>query len=74
MYLPLRHNEVAKCLHHAIIRSVDPAAPFRSPESVAYVGGREIWRDMRVRKSPKVQHYKTGYVDMESTTEGMHGC
>ena len=58
MYLPLRHNEVAKSLYHAILCSIDASTPFRSPESLTSLGALEIWWDMRVRTLPKVQHNK----------------
>jgi len=62
MYLPLRHDQVAKTLYNAVCRKVDPTQPFKRPESVSQVGPLEIWWDQRINTSPKVENNKPDMV------------
>ena len=58
MYLPLRHDQVAKTLNFAISRKADPTQPFKNPEGITNLGPVEIWWDQRVTTAPKVMHNK----------------
>ena len=58
MYLPLRHDEVAKSLFHALAQNCDPKFPYKNPEGASTTGSMEIWWDARVKTAPKVPNNK----------------
>lgn len=68
MYLPLRHNEVAKTLYNAITQKAEPTLPFKNPESISHAGPLEIWWDRRINTSPKVANNKPDMVIWNNDT------
>ena len=62
MYLPLRHNEVAKSLYHAVARTFDPLATYKNPERTSAIGPLEVWWDVRIKTAPKVPNNKPDMV------------
>ena len=69
MYLPLRHDEVAKTLYHSIATRVQPNHHYQNPESISYAGPLEIWWDSRIQTSPKVPNNKPDMVIWNSETK-----
>jgi hypothetical protein len=55
LYLPMRHNEVAKSVYNTIIRTIDPCHEFVSPRPIFQVGPLEIWWDTKIRTTPRVE-------------------
>ena len=68
LYLPLRHNEVAKSLYNAILRTVEPKHDFVKPKEVFKVGPLEIWWDKKIKVTGGVEFDKPDIVLWNSHT------
>ena len=70
MYLPMRHDEVAKVAYNAIIRHHYPDHQYVYPEMVWKHSHLEIWWDTHITTTPKVKHNKPDMVvwDIRSHT------
>ena len=62
LYLPMRHNEVAKVLYNGIIKSKFIGHPYVFPRPVWKQGHIEIWWDMHIVTTPQVKHNKPDLV------------
>ena len=58
MYLPMRHDEVAKEVYNAIIRHHYPDHPHTLPLTVWKRAHLEIWWDTHITTTPRVKHNK----------------
>ena len=62
MYLPLRHDEVAREAYNAIIKHHFPDLRYTLPQSVWKYGHLEIWWDTHISTTPRVKHNKPDMV------------
>ena len=62
MYLPMRHNEVAKVVYNAIIQHHFKEHPYIQPPPVWKNNHIELWWDTYVPTVPKVKHNKPDIV------------
>ena len=62
LYLPMRHDEVAKTMYNAIIRRHFTDHPYVNPQSVWKRGKIELWWDTHITTSPTVKHNKPDIV------------
>ena len=70
MYLPMRHNEVALAVYNGIIKNHFKDHPYVHPTPVWKNGHIELWWDLYVKTTPRVQHNKPDIVvwDRKSKT------
>lgn len=54
MYLPFRHDQVARFIYYEILRTQDPETKFMPPEPICKAGDLEIWWDLKIPCTPKV--------------------
>ena len=62
LYLPMRHDEVAKTIYNEIIRNHFKNHPYVHPENVWKRGKLELWWDTHISTAPKVKHNKPDIV------------
>ena len=62
LYLPLRHNEVAKIIYNELISNHDDTSYINKPEPIYVTKDIEIWWDKKIRVCPPVEHCKTDIV------------
>jgi Reverse transcriptase (RNA-dependent DNA polymerase) len=55
MYLPFRHDQVAKLVYTEILRLQDPAIEIKPPEQVCTIGSTEVWWDRKIPCTPSVK-------------------
>jgi hypothetical protein len=55
MYLPFRHNQVARVLYNQIIRLHEPESNYQAPQPVYAAGDVELWWDMKISCVPAVE-------------------
>ena len=58
LYLPVRHDEVARVLYNAIIRKEQPSHEYILPIDIWQSENIELWWDKRTNTSPSVKHNK----------------
>ena len=58
MYLPIRHNPIAKSIHHEILEVIEPGRKRQNgePPPVTKSGNYEIWREKVIPTSYKLKH------------------
>ena len=56
LYLPVRHNEVAKELYNAIVKKYHDIDYISKPEQIFSTTEIEIWWDNKIRVSSTVEH------------------
>ena len=61
MYLPTRHNEVAKVIYENLISS-ETEVPMNSIQEVYSNADKEIWWDTKIKTSPTLEHNKPDIV------------
>ena len=61
MYLPIRHNEVAKVIYENLISS-ETKVPMKSIQKVYSNADKEIWWDTKIKTSPTLEHNKPDIV------------
>ena len=62
LYLKVRHNQIAKILYQEITRNEHLVL---NPPEVTVKGGMEIWYDMEIQTTPKVDKYRPDIVIWE---------
>ena len=62
MYLPFRHDQVARLIHFEILQTQDTSIKFMQPEAVSKVGSLEIWWDQKIACTPKIAHNRPDLV------------
>lgn len=62
LYLPVRHNEVAKELYNAIIKKYRDIDYISKPEQIFSTTDIEIWWDNKIRVSSAVEHNRPDIV------------
>ena len=66
MYLPLRHNEVAKTLYNEIAKKANNDITYIAPKNEVWKHGEmEMWWDTPVTTTPKTKHNKPDIVVWE---------
>ena len=65
MYLPVRHNEVAKIVYHELLRNYDIAQDSKKPESIFRNGKVELWWDKRITVQPSVESNRPDIVQWD---------
>ena len=61
MYLPIRHNEVAKVIYENLISS-EKKVPMKTIQEVYSNADKEIWWDTKIKTSPTLEHNKPDIV------------
>ena len=59
LYLPVRHNEVAKVLYNEIISETKYIA---KPAEIIVAGDLEVWWDKKIQVTPPIEHCKPDLV------------
>ena len=72
MYLPFRHDEVAKELYNAVIKHHFPAQSYTLPTSIWVHQHIEIWWDTHVHTVPPVKNNKPDIVIWNKTRKTCH--
>ena len=67
MYLPMRHDEVAKTIYNSIIHRHFPAQPYTRPQPVWKREHLELWWDIHITAAPRVKHNKPDIVVWDET-------
>ena len=63
MYLPVRHNEIAKVLYYELLSEVGyPQEDRKTPESTFKTENIEIWWDKKISVQPPVEHNRPDIV------------
>ena len=63
MYLPVRHNEIAKVLYYELLSLMGyPQEDRRTPESTLKTSNMEIWWDKKISVQPPVEHNRPDIV------------
>ena len=62
MYLPVRHNEVAKVIYHELIEMHQNIEKRRNPETITKTSDFEMWWDKKVSVQPTVEHNRPDIV------------
>ena len=63
MYLPVRHNEVAKVIYYELLRGHgNTDEEKKTPESIARAGDVEIWWDKKISVQPPVENNRPDIV------------
>ena len=65
MYLPIRHNEVAKVIYQELLRKFDITPDSISPESIVRNENAEIWWDKKIKVQPTVQYNRPDIVQWD---------
>ena len=66
MYLPMRHNEVAKTLYNEIAKKANNDITYIAPKNEVWKHGEmEMWWDTPVTTTPKTKHNKPDIVVWE---------
>ena len=55
MYLPFRHDQVARLVYNQIIRLYEPSSNYQAPQPVYTAGETELWWDMKIPCTPAVE-------------------
>ena len=72
MYLPFRHDEVAKELYNAVIKRHFPAQSYVFPRSIWVRQHIELWWDMHVHTVPQVKNNKPDIVLWDKLKKTCH--
>ena len=62
LYLPVRHNEVAKDVYNELTSNHQCTNYINKPEPIFVTGDTEIWWDRKIRVCPPVEHCKPDIV------------
>ena len=69
LYLPIRHNAVAKTLFNEIIRLEEPEHSFVNPPPIMRVGSLELWWDVKVATTPPTEFNRPDIVMFDNETK-----
>jgi hypothetical protein len=69
MYLPFRHDQVARMVYIEILRTQDESIKFKQPEKVSIVGSLEVWWDHKIPCTPKIAHNRPDMVVWERSSK-----
>ena len=62
MYLPVRHNEVAKVVYYGLLNEFDETDVRRTPETITKTTKVEVWWDKKIGVQPPIEHNKPDIV------------
>ena len=62
LYLPVRHNEVAKVVYNTLIKIYHPDEKYIRPCDIWRGENAELWWDYSIKTTPQVKHNKPGIV------------
>ena len=62
MYLPVRHNEVAKVIYHELVEKHQRMETRKRPDSIIRTTQFELWWDKKVAVQPTVEHNRPDIV------------
>ena len=62
MYLPVRHNEVAKVIYHELVGDHSNINKGKNPETITKTSNFEIWWDKKIKVQPSVEHNRPDIV------------
>ena len=62
MYLPVRHNEVAKVIYNELLNKTDNTHDTKNPESTYKNDKIELWWDKKIAVQPPVEHNRPDIV------------
>ena len=62
LYLPMRHDEVAKVVYNSIIHQHFTEVSYTRPQPVWKRGHLELWWDLHITTAPRVKHNKPDIV------------
>jgi hypothetical protein len=69
LYLPIRHDAVAKTLYNSIIRIEKPEHAYVNPQQVMHVGPLELWWDTKIATTPSTEYNKPDIVMWNHATK-----
>ena len=69
MYLPIRHNAVAKTLYNEILRLEKPDKAFVNPPPVMHEGTLEMWWDAKISTVPATEFNRPDIVTWNHATK-----
>ena len=69
LYLPYRHDAVAKALYNSIIRTEKPEHKYTNPQQVMHAGSLELWWDTKIKTTPSTEFNKPDIVMWNRATK-----